>query len=197
MNQSETEFLALLAIGMFSIDAAGAIWRHAEWTRGSKTGSAPAMEAVATRRADVSRSGQNHGTGASYLRVMFVAKGERHAVSAHRVVWMVANQRPIPTGLEINHKNGNGEDNRPDNLEIVTASENVTHAIRVLGAKRKAQHGSKNASAKLTEDQVAQIKRLASLKSMPQRKIAEMFGVGQQTVANIHTGKTWTHVLIG
>lgn len=198
MNQAETEFLALMAIGVFSIDEQGAIWRHKEWTKGSRTGSAPALLPLKKRRrADVSSSGKRHARSTTYRRVMFIAKGNRWSVHAHRVVWMVANNDVIPQGLEINHKDGNGQHNSPANLEVVTTSQNVTHSIRVLGATRKARQGTDNAQAKLTEAQVAQIRHLASLKSMPQRKIGEMFGVDQQTVSNIHRGKTWKHILTG
>lgn len=196
MNQAETEFLALAALGMFTVDDQGRIWRHKEWTKGSHSGSGPALVKLRKkRRADVSRSGKREGR-TSYLRVMFVAKGRRWSVHAHRVVWMMAKGEPIPEGLEINHENGNGEDNAPGNLEPMTTAQNVTHAIRILGAKRKARVGSDNPTAKLTEAQVAQIRQLAALKSMPQRKIGEMFGVDQQTVSNIHNRRTWKHVVL-
>jgi len=195
MTEAETEFLALLALGMFSIDQDGKVWRHKEWGRGSRIGSAPALRTLGkVRRADVSHSGQRHTGSTSYLRVMFVSKGRRWKVSAHRVVWMVANGRTIPKGLEINHRNGNGEDNRPQNLEVVSASQNMTHAIRILGVPRKARAGMSNPSATLTNEQVMEIRRLSDLKTMPQREIAALYGVSQQTVANIHQRKTWRHL---
>lgn len=195
MTEAETEFLALLALGMFSVDEDGKIWRHKEWGRGSKIGAAPAIRALRkTRRADVSRSGRRHAGSTSYLRVMFVSKGRRWKVNAHRVVWMIANGRTIPDGLEINHRNGNGEDNRPQNLEVVSASQNMTHAIRTLGVPRKARAGTANPSATLTNDQVMEIRRLSDLKTMPQREIGALYGVSQQTVANIHKRKTWRHL---
>jgi hypothetical protein len=51
--------------------------------------------------------------------------------SQHRIVWIAANG-PIPDGLEINHLNGQRDDNRLVNLEIVTHAENVLHARRGL-----------------------------------------------------------------
>jgi hypothetical protein len=49
--------------------------------------------------------------------------------TAHRMVWEAVNG-PIPDGMQINHKNGNKQDNRICNLEVVTPSENTRHAFR-------------------------------------------------------------------
>lgn len=195
MSEAETEFLALVALGMFSADERGRIWRHKEWTKGSRTGSDPALVPLeSSRLADVSGSGRRHHGSTKYRRVMFVSKGRRWKVAAHRVAWMLANGEPIPRGLEINHRNGNGEDNSPANLEIVTPSQNVTHAIRVLGAKRKARPGSTNPQSKIDETAAMKVRAMADARSMPQWKIAEMFGISQQTVANIRARKTWRHL---
>lgn len=46
------------------------------------------------------------------------------SVLAHRVVWLLVN-KSIPTGLVINHKDGNGFNNNISNLEAVTQSVNT------------------------------------------------------------------------
>jgi hypothetical protein len=45
------------------------------------------------------------------------------------LVWEVANG-PIPAGLEINHKDGNKQNNALGNLELVSAAQNSLHAVR-------------------------------------------------------------------
>ncbi len=49
---------------------------------------------------------------------------KKRAIYTHRVLWEKANG-PIPTGLEIDHINGDREDNRLDNLRLVTRQENT------------------------------------------------------------------------
>lgn len=100
---------------------------------------------------------------------------------------------PRPRGLEINHIDGNKENNRPENLEYVTHSQNQRHAYRVLGTlKLNLPHGSgeKNTMAKLKGCEVEEIKRLAWM-GIGQRLVGRMFRISQSTVSNIKSGKTW------
>lgn len=70
-------------------------------------------------------------TGKGYLQVRFSVDGEKSQPLVHRLV--AAAFLPNPEGLpQINHKDGNKANCRPDNLEWCTASENALHRCRVL-----------------------------------------------------------------
>ena len=84
-----------------------------------------------------------------------------------------------PRGYQVNHISGDRQDNRPENLEYLTPSENQLHACRVLGSRR--------GKVKLTDDQVREIRTLAG--TMVQREIGRRFGVMGSYVSEILSGK--------
>ena len=95
-----------------------------------------------------------------------------------------------PEGLEVNHIDGDKDNNRADNLEYVTKSENTLHAFR-LGL-RKPTIGELHGMAKLTLDNVREIRRLFG--KMTQVSMARIFGVSTAQISRIKTGKRWGKV---
>jgi len=118
--------------------------------------------------------------------------GVRKDALIHRCVWQAFNG-PIPDGLEINHKNGVRDDNRLDNLELVTKSGNARHKFEVLGAQSnfKPQHGSTNGSSKLSPDDIRAIRQLYAEGGFRQKDLAERFGVSQPMIGNIVRRDNW------
>lgn len=118
----------------------------------------------------------------------------RSTRTAHRMVYE-AFVGPIAEGMQINHKNGKKQDNRLENLEVVTPSENTRHGFRVLGRKPPIHPcpGTRNGRAKLTEDQVREVFQLRAL-GWSQQKIADRFGVHQTGVSGILRGASWRHL---
>lgn len=74
---------------------------------------------------------QCHDTN-GYLFVLLSVDGKLKQLSTHRIV---ATAFLGESDLEVNHKNGNKEDNRVENLEYVTRRENQLHSYRVLHRK--------------------------------------------------------------
>lgn len=67
-----------------------------------------------------------------YLSVTFTKEGKKTQIQVHRVVAFAFIQNPL-NKPQVNHKNGIKSDNSVENLEWVTASENVRHSFDVLG----------------------------------------------------------------
>ena len=123
-----------------------------------------------------------------YPSVALYRDAERREYSVHRLV-MAAFVGPCPEGNEVNHKDGIKANSYVGNLEYVTRSENVIHAVSI-GTKR-GMRGEKHPLAKLTEDDVRDIRKLLQIKTVAQARIAEQFGVSYQTISYIASGKTW------
>lgn len=91
------------------------------------------------------------------------------------------------------HLDGNPMNNNLTNLRWGTHKENQQDSIK-HGTKsdppRVDNSGSKNGQSKLTESQVSKIKVMAKAGKYTQREIAEMFGITQQTVSDIHVGRS-------
>ena len=81
---------------------------------------------------------------------------------------------------------------RPDHLFLGTHLDNM----RDMAEKRRSSRlpGEANGNAKLNEVTAAQLKAVLRRGKKTQAEIAQQFGVSQQTVSNIATGKAWEWV---
>ena len=93
---------------------------------------------------------------------------------------------PRPDGCHICHNDGNKRNNAISNLRYGTAKEN--YADDVSHGKRGP--GEMNRSAKLTDDDIRDIRR----DSRPHKEIAEDYGVHKSNISHIKRGVTWKHI---
>jgi hypothetical protein len=113
--------------------------------------------------------------------------GQKRIVRLHRLV-ALAFLGPVPAGTEVNHKDGNKANNKVENLEYVTRSENLRHAYR-LGLNRRPS-GAANPAAKLTDEQVQDI--ITSTESGA--TLVKRYGVVKSVISAIRLRKTWRNL---
>jgi len=95
---------------------------------------------------------------------------------------------PCPDKIQVNHKDGDKTNNRLDNLEYMTQSENMVHG-RGLGLFSSIG-GEKNGNAILTEENVHEIRR--RLKDESPKAIAERFNISRHNIYSIKNGTRWS-----
>jgi hypothetical protein len=125
-----------------------------------------------------------------YLSVMLCVDQVKKIYSVHRLVALAFIPNPLKKEF-INHKNGSKNDNRVENLEWVTCSENNQHAMD--SKLRSAAKGERSAMAKLNTEKVLKIRALLSGGQTP-KQISVRFNVSPSTIYYIKNRSTWAHI---
>lgn len=123
------------------------------------------------------------GNGLGYLRVVINKK--------YRYVHRIIAESFIPNPFNkktVNHINGIKSDNRVENLEWATYSENIIHGYE-LGLQKK-RFGELSNLSKLTRSDIDEIFKMR-IDGFSQTFIAEKFKVNQSTITRILNKKTW------
>lgn len=121
-----------------------------------------------------------------------VLLGRRKAQYVHRLVMLAW---VGPSSLVVNHKNGDKQDNRLDNLEYVTHAENLRHAL-VNGLRTSAApSGERHGQAKLSDAEAARL--LALRGQATKQEAASLFGVSRRQVGRIWDGSGRKHLTFG
>ena len=114
--------------------------------------------------------------------------GSKRTFRVHRLVMMAFNPVENMNELEVNHIDGNKKNNKIENLEWCTASENQIHAFKT--GLNKPRRGEESNFSKLTEDDVKKIFELRE-KGLLQKEIAEIIGCTKSNISCILRKKSW------
>ncbi|GAB6098085.1 hypothetical protein JCM14469_43410 [Desulfatiferula olefinivorans] len=112
-------------------------------------------------------------------------KGESKilGVQAHRLAWIIANNKMPEPGDVVRHKCNNPACINPDHLHIGTRGQNLIDDYKSGNSRR----------AKLNETKVREIRELYS-KGMSSVKIAKKFNISQSSALDAATGKSYEWV---
>ena len=106
---------------------------------------------------------------------------------AHRIAYMLT-KGPIPTDMDVCHSCDEPPCQNPRHLWPGTALANARD--RESKGRGNTQRGERNGNAKLTEDNVREIRRLSDT-GHSRREIATIMGVSPAHIGNILNGKRW------
>ena len=124
--------------------------------------------------------------GCGYYQIHIEGK----SISAHRLI-AFAFIPNLDNKEQINHKNGIKTDNRIENLEWMTRSENCKHSF-VIGLQDN--KGENHPKAKMTNETVKEIRAKYIPNIYPSRKLAKEYGLSKTNILDIVNRRIWNHI---
>ena len=122
---------------------------------------------------------------------------QKKAFLIHRLVGVMFIEKILQELDEINHKDGNKLNNKPENLEWVTHFNQMQHAHQTGLIDYSKRRGDKCWKAKLTWEQVREIREAHIPWKMSFSMLAEKYNVSRGTIAFIVANKSWKQDLQG
>lgn len=127
-----------------------------------------------------------------YVKNTLVLKdGSQKSFFRHRLVMICFNKVDNYKNLQVNHIDGNKQNNTLNNLEWCTNQENRIHAVKLgLAASLK---GEDNPASKLLESQVLDIIN-DLLNHVPYSQICKKYNCSKSTISAIKNKRNWVYL---
>jgi hypothetical protein len=124
-----------------------------------------------------------------YKAIDYRKSNNRKILFVHRLVgeYFVDNPRNKPC---INHKNGDKFDNRASNIEWCTHKENMEHYWN----SDNAQRGENSTNAKLTKEDVLEIRAAYRLGCFEYKDFVDAYGTSVDNIRHIIKRRSWKHI---
>lgn len=114
---------------------------------------------------------------------------------AHRVAFAIS-KGAFRSSLKVCHSCDNPSCCNPSHLWLGTDADNVADRdAKGRLVKGKTFHGGSHVNAKLTDEQVSEIRALYAFGEWLHRELGEKYGVSRGTIQRIVTGARWKHLL--
>jgi len=171
--------------GLYSITESGEVWSHPKKIFVGKNGGVRLQPMKKLKPSCAKKNGR-------HLRVYLARDGRKYPRQVHRLVAeaFLPNPRNLP---QVNHIDGNPENNNVSNLEWCDQKKNSKHAYDLGLAKPPSQTGSLNSQAKLTPSIVLDIRR-AFAETGNASKVARRFNLTPKHAYDICHFRRWKHI---
>ena len=136
-------------------------------------------------------------TKTGYCIVRLSNNGVKKTKYVHRLVaeHFIENNLNKP---EVNHIDGNKNNNKSQNLEWCTSKENKIHGWKNrLYKSHNNMKGEKHGNHKLKEKDVLEIRRLYDNREKTLKELSLLFNTPNSTIQKIVYRKTWKHLEVG
>lgn len=166
------------------------------------------IEAVKTGKLSVTSEGEvfnnitsrtiGYKANNGYKAVGIKNNGKSHIILVHRLVYLV-HKGELKADEEVNHIDGNKENNHVSNLEAVSTAQNIRHAYRTglhdesIASAKKRYQGHKGNASKLSKKEALELRELFTSGKAKATELSEKYNIHRSNVYRIAKAKTYSY----